>query len=292
MGISVVVPTRDRPGSLRRCLEALSAQDVEDLDVVVVDDGSRDRGALAAALRGAPVARCLHTHARGPAAARNLGASAAEGEVICFTDDDCEPDPAWAGRLGVAARHSGVATGRTVAPPGAGAPVLASQLIIDHLLRTSLEGTATTRFAPSCNLAVAREVFSQLRFDERYPDAAGEDRDFSARAAAIGATPRYEPAAVAVHRQVLDGPAFVRKQFRYGRGAARFRRFGPRQDRMLGEPSAYAKLIRAGFEGGAAVGALVVAAQLATAAGMAFEAASAIVGDRARDRRTASAGVG
>jgi glycosyltransferase involved in cell wall biosynthesis len=273
MGISVVVPTRDRPDSLRRCLAALSAQDAKSLDVVVVDDGSRNRAALEAALGEAPEARCLHTPARGPAAARNLGAVATEGEVICFTDDDCEPEPAWAARLGAAARESGVAAGRTVPPPGAPAPVVASQVIIDHLLAASLDRTATTRFAPSCNLAVVRDVFERLRFDERYPDAAGEDRDFSARAAAIGAAPRFEPAAIAVHRQALDGPSFLRQQFRYGRGAARFRRFGPGHG-LLAEPSSYANLIRAGFQRGAIVGGLVVAAQFATAVGIAAEAAS------------------
>jgi glycosyltransferase involved in cell wall biosynthesis len=273
MGISVVVPTRDRPESLRRCLGALSSQDVDRLDVVVVDDGSRDRAALQAALRGAPEVRCLHTPARGPAAARNLGAAATKGEIICFTDDDCEPEPSWARRLGAAARSSGVAAGRTVAPTDAPAPVLASQVIIDHLLTVSLDGTASTRFAPSCNLAVARDVFKRLRFDERYRDAAGEDRDFSVRAAAIGAAPRYEPAAIAVHRQALDAATFLRQQFRYGRGAARFRHFGP-GDRILAEPSSYANLIRSGFERGAIVGGWVIAAQLATALGIAAEAAS------------------
>ena len=86
--ISVVVPTRDRQGSLARCLASLAMQAEIALDVVVVDDGSRDRGAVrdaAAALAGTRVVR---GPGRGPAAARNLGVRAAEAELVCFIDDD------------------------------------------------------------------------------------------------------------------------------------------------------------------------------------------------------------
>ncbi|HEX2128485.1 MAG TPA: glycosyltransferase family 2 protein, partial [Solirubrobacterales bacterium] len=84
---SVVIPTRDRPTALRGCLVALAAQDAGGLDVVVVDDGSRDRHALDAVVADAlPDARVVRTPGRGPAAARNLGARAAEAEVVLFTD--------------------------------------------------------------------------------------------------------------------------------------------------------------------------------------------------------------
>src|SRR5207247_1813494 len=50
--ISVVIPTRDRPMSLRRCLGALAEQlPLEDLEVIVVDDGSADRPAGAEVVR-------------------------------------------------------------------------------------------------------------------------------------------------------------------------------------------------------------------------------------------------
>jgi glycosyltransferase involved in cell wall biosynthesis len=268
--VSVVVPTRDRPDGLARCLAALSHQDRE-IDVVVVDDGSRDRAALDRALERLPRARCLHTVGAGPAAARNLGARAAVGEVVCFTDDDCEPGPAWAARLAAAATATGVAAGRTLAPGDASAPVVASQVIIDHLLVASLDADSCARFAPSCNLAVAAELVARLPFDERFPDAAGEDRDWSARAVALGAPPRYVADAVVVHRQRPGLRRFARQQFRYGRGAARYRRLDARRP-LLSEPSFYAGLLRAGFARGPRVGALVLGAQLATAAGIAAEA--------------------
>jgi glycosyltransferase involved in cell wall biosynthesis len=54
---------------------------------------------------------------RGPAAARNCGWRAAEGQIIAFTDDDCIPDPEWL-RSGVQALsdgHDGV-SGKVVVP--------------------------------------------------------------------------------------------------------------------------------------------------------------------------------
>jgi glycosyltransferase involved in cell wall biosynthesis len=268
---SVVVPTRDRAAGLARCLDALAKQQVESLQVVVVDDGSRDRAALDKALERLPTARCLHTVGAGPAAARNLGARAATGDVICFTDDDCEPAPEWAGLLATAAGETGVAAGRTVAPGNAATPVVAAQVIIDHLLLDSLGMHSITTFAPSCNLAVSAELAARLPFDERFPDAAGEDREWSARAVAAGAPPRYVRDAIVVHRQRLNTRGFVRQQYRYGRGAARFRRVRGER-RVLSQPSSYARLVRAGFERGPRVGALVVAAQVVTAAGVTAEA--------------------
>jgi len=47
---SVVVPTRDRVGALERCLAALATQRASGLEVIVVDDGSVERGAVKAAV--------------------------------------------------------------------------------------------------------------------------------------------------------------------------------------------------------------------------------------------------
>jgi glycosyltransferase involved in cell wall biosynthesis len=267
--VSVVVPTRDRPQALARCLAALAAQDTESAEVVVVDDGSHDRAEVERAASEGPEVRLVRLPGRGPAAARNIGARAAAGDVVCFTDDDCEPQPDWLRLLATAAAEHGAATGRTVAPTGAAPVVRASQAITNHLLEASVDGGGETGFAPTCNLAVARSVLMGLPFDERFPDAAGEDRDWTARAVAASAAPRYEPRAVVVHRQQLSGRDFVRQQYRYGRGAARFRRAHP--GRGLERAGFYGALVRRGFSQGPAAGALVLAAQAATAAGVGTE---------------------
>lgn len=266
--ISIVVPTRDRPADLARCLTALAGQDAP-IEVVVVDDGSRDRAAVAEALAPLEGARLVRTPGRGPATARNAGLRAADGEVVCFTDDDCAPEPAWARLLAAAAAEHGAAGGRTVVPAGAPPPVAAAQAIIDGLQLASLDpATASLGFVPSCNLAVLRERALALPFSESFPGAGGEDREWSTRAVAAGLRPRYEPDAVVVHRPRLDAAGFLRQQLRYGRGAARFRRASGERP---ASPRFYADLVRRGFSRGTAAGGLVLAAQAATAAGVAAE---------------------
>lgn len=269
--ISVVVPTRDRPASLRRCLAALAAQDAPGLELVVVDDGSRDVEAVAAVVAGAGAhARLVRGDARGPAAARNRGVVASAGRIVCFTDDDCEPEPSWAGALAERAGEGAVAAGVTRPPVGASAPVIASQAITEQLQLDSLDPeTGELGFAPTCNLAAPRAVLEQLPFDESFPAAAGEDREWCARAAAAGHPATYVAEAVVVHRPALDLTGFVRQQYGYGRGAARYR--AAIGNRRLARPGFYSGLLRRGASRGAAVGALVVLAQVATAVGVAGE---------------------
>jgi glycosyltransferase involved in cell wall biosynthesis len=269
MKASVVVPTRDRPTKLRKCLAALCGQ----AEVVVVDDGSiaRERVAEIVDELGG---RLIRLEGRGPAAARNAGAAAARGDVICFTDDDCEPGAGWVEALtaSILAGEAECAAGRTVVAEDANAADRAWQAIANHLQNAGEDpGSSSPGFAPTCNLACSRALLEELPFDESFPAAAGEDRDWAARAAARSAAPRFVADALVVHRPGLDTRSFLRQQYRYGRGAARFRAASP--SRPVGSPRFYAGLLRAGFAAGTAAGALVCAAQLATAAGIAAERA-------------------
>ncbi len=264
--ISVVVPTRDRPAALARCLAALTRQRLGQtaLEIVVVDDGG---GAAA------PGAQVVRAGGRGPAAARNLGARAARGEVICFLDDDCEPAPGWAQALADGCADGGAAAGDTVADPAAGAPAAAAQLLTNTLMLSTREaapgGGATLRFAPTCNLACHADTLRALPFDESFALAAGEDRDWCARLVAGGGTLRHVPEAVVVHRPQLGLPGLVRQQVRYGRGAVGFQRAGG----SLAGADFYRRLARATAGAGPRTAACVALAQAAVAAGTALAVA-------------------
>ena len=259
--ISVVVPARDRPSSLRRCLAAIRRDVGSEAQLIVADDGSDDPEAIAA-VAGEHGASLTRLEGLGPAAARNRGAGLARAEVVLFTDDDCEPRPGWAERLTAAALRDGAAAGRTVAPPGAGSAVLASQLVIDHLMLQGLDD-GRVEFAPSCNLGLGAEALGRLPFDERFGLAAGEDREWSARAVRAGLAPAYEPGAVVVHRQAEGIGPFLRRGVRYGRGAEQLRSRGV----ALAGAGSRAALVHRGYGSGPAVGTLVLLAQSATAAG-------------------------
>lgn len=269
---TVVVPTRDRPEHLRACLDALAS--VPATEIIVVDDGSADAAAVAAVVAGREGVRLLRAGGHGPAAARNLGAAAASADVVCFTDDDCRPRAGWVCSLVRAIEGGAVAA---AGPTRNGRPhdrfAAASQTITNHLLEASFdERSSTVGFAPTCNLAMTADLSRQLPFDESYPLAAGEDREWCDRLSAAGHDLVLVPDALVDHHQVLGWRGFWRQQVRYGRGA-RHRRAGGGDG--LAAPSFYVDLLAKGIGQGPAVGALVVAAQMATATGIVQESLSA-----------------
>jgi GT2 family glycosyltransferase len=269
MRASVVIPTRDRPEALDRCLAALRG--LEGAEIVVVDDGSTQQKRVAEIALEAR-AKLVRLEGIGPAAARNAGVQAAQGEVICFTDDDCEVGAGWVQKLvaPIVAGDAECAAGLTTVASNASAADRAWQAIANYLQQVAAEpGSSSPGFAPTCNLACSRKLLTELPFDESFPTAAGEDRDWATRAATGGSAPIFIPEALVTHRPGLDTRSFLRQQYRYGRGAARYRATGA--DRKLGSLSFYARLWRAGFSENLQVGALICAAQLATAAGIAVE---------------------
>ena len=87
--VSVVIPTRDRPDHVRLAVEAAAAQEDVDVEVLVVDDGSRpDVWERVAALEGGPVRVFRHETSRGVSAARNTAIAHATAPWLAFLDDD------------------------------------------------------------------------------------------------------------------------------------------------------------------------------------------------------------
>lgn len=287
-GISVVVVTRDRPAALERCLLALTRQTAA-AEVVVIDDGSTDPAGVAEAVSRSGVrARIVAGAGRGPAAARNLGARAAGGAVICFTDDDCEPRPQWAQRLADACRDGGAAAGTTVADPAAGRAAAASQLITHALQMDSLDpASGLLGFAPACNLACHADILREVAFDESYPLAAGEDRDWCSRIGAAGVRLRFVEHATVVHSPRLAAAGLLRQHLRYGRGAVRFR--AADADRRLAGRSFYTRLAWAIARGGPATAALVVLAHGAGITGAACEILASRLRSGREQRRSGEA---
>ena len=90
--ISVIVPVYNTEKLVGRCLRSIVGQSFEEIEVLVIDDGSTDGtsaviGQFAAA---DPRVRCFSTANSGVSAARNLGLDNAEGEYVLFIDADDE----------------------------------------------------------------------------------------------------------------------------------------------------------------------------------------------------------
>jgi lipopolysaccharide/colanic/teichoic acid biosynthesis glycosyltransferase/glycosyltransferase involved in cell wall biosynthesis len=92
---SIVVPAYQAADLVGDCVKALNMQSTPRgrYEIIVVDDGSTDETATAA--RQARADRVLVIPHQGRSAARNAGIEAAKGEIVLFTDADCEPAPDW-----------------------------------------------------------------------------------------------------------------------------------------------------------------------------------------------------
>lgn len=91
MTISVIIPAFNRAGELEECLKALRAQSLPPLEVIVVDDGSTDATPEVAVAGGARLIQA--GRGRHPNVCRNMGASAAGGDLLAFFDSDTVPGP-------------------------------------------------------------------------------------------------------------------------------------------------------------------------------------------------------
>lgn len=85
--VSVIIPTYDRLPLLEEAVSSVRAQTLREVEIIVVDDGSRD--GTFAWLCEQPDLRALRLEQRrGPSAARNLGAAAARAPYLAFLDSD------------------------------------------------------------------------------------------------------------------------------------------------------------------------------------------------------------
>ncbi len=86
MNISVIIPVRNDPENLRRCIDYIKASSKKPSEILVIDDAS-DLD-LERNLSDSDVSFIKLNKQRGPASARNVGAKTAKGDVILFIDSD------------------------------------------------------------------------------------------------------------------------------------------------------------------------------------------------------------
>jgi len=247
---SIVIPTRERLPQLRRCLEAIASCDypAHRMEIIIVDDSSSGSTHLNESLSTLP--RHLHVSVRktpgiGPAGARNLGAQAAGGDILAFTDDDCRVDAAWLRTLTAALASSPIvaAGGYTVNNLRNNRWSAASQRIIDLVYAYYNADPHHATFLTTNNLAVHKQGFHEVGgFNERYRTA--EDRDFCRRWLAAKNQMVFVPDALVYHEHELTFSGFLRQQFGYGRGAYQFLRDGVPQGQIHVVKNFYASMPR------------------------------------------------
>ena len=89
--LTVIIPTYNRPDLICRAIDSVLVQHIENIEIIVVDDGNDKKTAelLAIYIVQSKIHYILNdTGCHGPASARNFGAYQALGEFITFLDDD------------------------------------------------------------------------------------------------------------------------------------------------------------------------------------------------------------
>ncbi len=213
---SIIICTRNGRNRIGRCLEAVRKLSPPAHEALVVDDGSDDGTADFVAERFAWV-KLLRLDPCGLGAARNAGAAIATGDIIAFTDDDCEPDQEWLARLSrIYADGRFAAVGGPNLPPlprtwreavVCAAPGAPSHVMLDD---------EDAEHLPGCNLTVTREAFDAIGgFDPQF-HTAGDDVDFCWRLRDGGYRLGFAPGAFVWHWRRPLLRAFIRQQLGYG----------------------------------------------------------------------------
>jgi len=87
--VSVIIPTYNREDTVVRAIESVLDQTHEEIECIIVDDGSKDGTASILESYEDPRIRYIHHKAnKGVSAARNTGIEEAQGEYIAFLDSD------------------------------------------------------------------------------------------------------------------------------------------------------------------------------------------------------------
>src|SRR5689334_3363442 len=98
--VSVVIPLRNGAAFIRETLESVWAQHHERLEVIVVDDGSTDRGPeIVREVARDRAITVLNGDRRGAAAAMNKGLRRARHSIVCQIDQDVVLDAGWISAL-------------------------------------------------------------------------------------------------------------------------------------------------------------------------------------------------
>ena len=216
--ITVIVPAYNAQDTLGDCLSALEAQSIDRdcYEIILVDDGSTDRTPQIAQQHQVAVLTQANS---GPAAARNLGAAAARGELLLFTDADCAPSPDWIERMiEPFSEPSLVGTKGVYLTRQPQLVARFVQLEYETKYRRMARKMAQDGridFIDTYSAAYRKDVFlANGGFDAAYLGT--EDQEFSFRLARKGYRLSFNPQAVVYHRHVVDLGAYWHRKFKIG----------------------------------------------------------------------------
>jgi len=214
--LSVIVPAYNAERTIKDCIESLLNQDYKDkYEVIVVDDGSTDDTAQIMAKY--PTVKFIKQSNAGPAAARNRGASEANGEIILFTDSDCVPERDWirmmlepfhenkdvVGVKGIYRTKQRELTARFV------------QMEYEDKYRY-MEKEDFIDFIDTYSAGFRKEKFMEMKgYDTEFSVACAEDVELSYRLAKRGYKMIFNPRAIVYHKHPATITGYLKKKYKF-----------------------------------------------------------------------------
>lgn len=187
--LSVVIPCYDEVATLERVVEAVRRVPLPGVEIILVDDGSRDgtRELIEAKLAARVDRVIFHERNRGKGAALRSGFAAATGDVVAVQDADLEYDPAELPKLlrPFAAQGADAVFGSRFAG-GESHRVLYFWHYVGNRLLTTLSNAFTNlnlTDMESCTKLVRRDVLARISLEE---DGFGVEPELTAKLAKLG----------------------------------------------------------------------------------------------------------
>ncbi|GEM_PF-449969 len=228
--VSVVIPTYERKAVLEETVRALAAQTARPLEVIVVDDGSKDgttellhrlREELADRLDLVPLRQPNLKQGR----ARNLGVAHAKGDLVLFLGDDTIPEPACVAEH-LAAHSSRPGPCAVIGFTGWHRERMRVTPFLDFvnghgpqfsfdLLCDGQEVPFTTLY--TANVSIPRALLGTEPFDHRFTSYGWEDCELGWRLSSAGLPIVYRKAAATRHVHPQTMSQFLKRQAHVGR---------------------------------------------------------------------------
>ena len=218
--ISVIVCSYNGASTTQSCLASMAKiRYPGEVEVIFVDDGSTD--ATQEIVAQFPRVVNIRQKNMGLSYARNVGMNAATGQIIIYTDSDCEADEDWLYYIALTllrSGHTGIGGPNLIPDEGSWvadcvglSPGGPTHVMVDD---------RTAEHVPGCNMAfytwAAKEVGG---FDSQFRKA-GDDVDFIWRLQHRGYSIGFAPAAQVWHYRRNSIQAYLKQQRGYGEAEA------------------------------------------------------------------------
>ena len=237
MTCSIVIPTFNSEKKIGHNLNKLVENIPKDVEIIVVDDGSKDdtiniinNFIYSSKRKNMTLIEKEHTN---PANTRNEGWNEAKGEFIIFLDSDCEVTKNWYEEMLKPFEEKGIV--------GVSGVYLSMQTkFISKYIHKQTEYRQNkikkyTDNLATYSLAVKRKLLERIKgFPENYPYASCEDTEFSYKLRRYGKFVLNRKAKVVhIHEESIKG--YLKKQFNHARyRVLMFKRGNPVGDKYAG----------------------------------------------------------